>query len=108
MINARVLLDGSNIILNSAANEILNRSGSAELFANATSNTTFSYGDVNANVELNGEVNCKRRVKASGIDFKCKYLQVNFEHYFGREKESGSKWAKNVMSVGIEQPILSD
>ncbi|PKF61219.1 hypothetical protein CW745_11340 [Psychromonas sp. psych-6C06] len=108
MIDARVLQGESNILLNSAANEILHRSGTAQSFASATTNTIFSYGDVSSNVELNGEINCKRRMKASGNNFKCKYLQVNFVHEFGRTKSGGAKWAQNAMSIGVEQPIISD
>ncbi len=108
MIDARVMQGESNILLNSAAAEIMHRSGSAQSFASATSNTVFSYGDVTSAVELNGEINCKRRVKASGNNFKCKYLQVNFEHSFGRTQAGGAKWALNAMGVGIEQPIISN
>jgi type IV pilus assembly protein PilX len=108
MVDARVLQGESNIFLNSAANEILQRSSSAQSFASATTSSVFTYGDVSSEVELNGEINCKRRMKASGDNFKCKYIQVNFVHSFGREKESGAKWAENAMSVGIEQPIISD
>lgn len=108
MIDARVLQGESNILLNSAANEILNRSDSTQIFANATDSTTFSYGDVTSNIELSGEVDCKRRINASGNSFKCKYLQINFEHSFGRVKDNGTKWALNAMSIGVEQPIISD
>jgi hypothetical protein len=109
MIDARVQQGESNILLNSASSEIMHRSGSAQSFANATDSTIFSYGEVTtSSVDLNGEINCKRRMKASGNNFKCKYLQVNFEHLFGREKESGAKWAVNALSVGIEQPIIAD
>lgn len=108
MIDARVLQGESNIFLNSAANQVLHRSSSAQSFASAAEGTQFSYQDVTGSVQLNGEISCKRRVKASGNNFKCKYLQVNFEHSFGREKKSGAKWALNEMSVGIEQPIISD
>ncbi len=108
MIDARVLRGESNILLNSAATEIMNRSSSAQSFASATDGAVFSYEGVNGSVETLGEVNCKRRMKASGNNFKCKYLQVNFVHQFGRTKEGGAKWAENAMSVGIEQPIISD
>jgi len=112
MIDARVLQSESNVFLNSAATEILGRVTSAETFSNATDNTTFSYGvddaEVIADVELDNEVDCKRRVQASGNTFKCKYLQVNFTHLFGRQKKDGVKWATNVMSVGIEQPVISN
>ena len=112
MIDARVLQNESNVVLNSAATEILGRVTSAETFSNATDSTTFSYGvddgEVTADVELNNEVDCKRRVQASGNNFKCKYLQVNFTHLFGRQKKDGVKWATNVMSVGVEQPVISN
>lgn len=108
MIDARVMQGESNILLNSAATEIMNRASIATSFATASTNTVFTYGDVTGEVTLNGEVNCKRRMKASGNNFKCKYLQVNFEHAFGRVKEGGAKWASNVMGVGIEQPIIAD
>ena len=108
MIDARVVKGESNILLGSAANEILNRSDSATAFASATNNSTFSYGDVTGDVDLKEEVDCKRRIDASGNNFKCKYLQVNFEHSFGRDNGSGEKWATNELSVGVEQPIIAD
>jgi len=108
MIDARVMQAESNIVLNNAASEIMNRPSSSTSFASATTNTVFTYEDVTGEVELNGEVSCKRRVKASGNNFKCKYLQVNFEHPFGRVKEGGGKWATNAMGIGIEQPIIAD
>jgi len=108
MIDARVLKGESDILLNSATNELLNRTDSAAAFANATNTTTFSYGDVNSTVELNGEIDCKRRINASGTNFKCKYVQVHFEHSFGRQQENGVKWALNTMSIGVEQPMLSE
>ena len=108
MIDARVVQGESNILLNSAATEIMHRSGSAQSFASATNNSTFSYGDVTSTVDDLGDINCKRRVKASGNNFTCKYLQVNFKHSFGREKEGGAKWAENTMGVGIEQPVIAD
>lgn len=110
MIDARVVIGESNILLNSAATEIMHRAGSAQSFASATVNTKFSYGDVETKsitIDDNDEINCKRRVKASGNNFKCKYIQVNFVHSFGRG-ETGAKWAKNEMSVGIEQPVIAD
>ncbi|WP_022941667.1 hypothetical protein [Psychromonas hadalis] len=112
MIDARVLQGESNILLNSAANEVMHRSNSAQSFAEATTETIFSYGDVTSSVEVNdevkGDINCKRRMKASGTNFKCKYLQVNFIHQFGRTKTGGAKWAENVMAVGIEQPVIAN
>lgn len=107
MTDARVLQGGSNIILNSAATEIMNRSGSAQSFASSTNGTIFSYKSVTGSVEGYGEINCKRRIKASSNNFKCRYLQVNFEHSFGRVKTDGTRWAINTMSVGIEQPVIS-
>lgn len=108
MIDARVLKGESNILLNSASQEILNRTDSPADFASATNASTFSYGEVGSTVDVIGEIDCKRRINASDTNFKCKYLQVNFEHSFGREKANGMKWALNTMSVGVEQPMLSN
>jgi len=113
MVDARVLLGESNILLTNSSIEILNRSNDTLSFANATTNTTdtpdFTYGDVEAYIEVDDEGStCKRSYDASAIDFECKYLQVNFIHAFGREKENGTKWAENGMSVGIEQQVLAD
>ena len=99
----------SNIILDGAAYDILHQENSAQAFAAALSSSTFSsvlFADVNASVQLEGELNCKRRVQASGSNFKCKYLQINLQHAFGREETGGAKWAVNTMGLGIEQPII--
>ncbi|WP_028864175.1 hypothetical protein [Psychromonas aquimarina] len=106
MTDARVMQGESNILLNNAVMDILHRSSSAQSFAQATKETTFSSDEVNATVDLNGEINCKRRMKASGSNFKCKYLEVSFIHRYGRERADGSKWAANELGVGVEQPII--
>jgi len=108
MVDARVLRGESDLLLNSAADEILSRTTSAATFANATNATTFTYGEVTAEVELGSELECKRSMNASGNAFKCQYLQLNFTHQFGRQKQDGVKWASNVMSVGVEQPVIAN
>ncbi|MDA7745768.1 hypothetical protein N8878_00355 [Psychromonas sp.] len=109
VIDSRAMQGESNIILNGTASDIMNTPGSAKAFAEATENTTFDslqYPEANSSVQLLGEINCRRRMDASGSVFKCKYLQVDFKHAYGREKNDGSKWAQNVLSVGVEQPII--
>ncbi|MCW8994454.1 MAG: hypothetical protein OQK77_01430 [Psychromonas sp.] len=109
VIDARSMQSESNIILDNAAYDILHQSDSAQIFAAALSSSTFSsarFSDVSGTVQLNGELNCKRRMKASGSHFKCKYLQVNLSHSYGREMADGAKWAVNSMGIGIEQPII--
>ena len=109
IIDTRFMQGESNIILDSAAHDILHQSDSGQAFAAALSSSTFSsalFTDVNSTVELKGELNCKRRMQSSGSHFKCKYLQVNLNHSYGREKAAGVKRAVNSMGLGIEQPIL--
>jgi type IV pilus assembly protein PilX len=107
--SSRAMQGESNITLDGAAYDILHQSDSAQIFASALSSSTFSsalFNDVNSTVTLNGELNCKRRLQASGSNFKCKYLQVNLTHSYGREKADGVKWAINAMGLGVEQPII--
>ena len=109
IIDTRVMQGESNLTLNGAAYDILHQSDSAQIFAAALSDSTFSsalFDDVKGTVELKGELNCKRRMQASGSNFKCKYLQINLNHSYGRMKENGSRWAVNAMGLGIEQPII--
>lgn len=109
IIDTRVMQGESNIILDGAAQEILHQSDSAQLFAAAQSSSSFSsalFTDVSSTVELQGELNCKRRMQASGSNFKCKYLQINLDHAYGREMADGAKWAVNSMGLGVEQPII--
>lgn len=109
IIDSRVMQGESNIILDGAAQELLLRNDSAQAFAAALSSSTFSsalFTDVSSTVTLNGELNCRRRMQASGSNFKCKYLQVNLNHSYGREMAGGAKWAVNSMGLGIEQPII--
>ena len=111
IIDTRTMQGESNIALDGAAHEILQQSNSAQAFAAALSSSTFSsalFSDVKSTVELNGEVNCKRRMQASGSNFKCKYLQLNLNHSYGREMAGGAKWAVNSMGLGVEQPIIVD
>ena len=108
VVGARVVQDESNIMLINASDNLLKRATSAQDFASASDSSTFSHGDVDATVSVEGEVNCKRRLDASGNNFKCKYLQVDFEHRFGRVKSNGKKQALNGLGVGIEQPIIVD
>ena len=99
----------SNIILNGAAHDILHQTDSATAFAGALSSDTFSsalFTDVGSTVTLQGELNCKRRIKTSSTKFKCKYLQLNLNHSYGREMAGGAKWALNSMGLGVEQPII--
>ena len=111
IIDTRSMQGGSNIVLDGAAYDILHQENSAQTFAAALSSSTFSsalFTDVNASVTLEGELNCKRRMQASGSNFKCKYLQINLQHAYGREMADGDKWAINAMGLGIEQPIISE
>lgn len=111
VIDSRVEKNTSNIILNGMASEVMNQPGNAQAFAEALESTTFNsiqYPEATSSVQLQSEINCRRRVQASGNNFKCKYLQVDFEHAYGREKIDGNKWAANTLSVGIEQPIISE
>lgn len=109
IIDSRAMQGESNITLDGAAYDILHQSDSAQAFASALSSSTFSselFSDVSSTVELKGELNCKRRMQASGSNFKCKYLQVNLSHSYGKEKTAGIKQAVNSMGLGIEQPII--
>lgn len=109
VIDTRAMQAESNIILDGAAHDILHQSDSGQAFAAALSSSTFSsalFTDVNSTVQLNGELNCKRRMQASGSHFKCKYLQVNLNHSYGREIAAGVKRAVNSLGLGVEQPIL--
>lgn len=108
IIDTRVMQGESNIKLNGAAQHILQQTNSAATFAAALDSQTISstlYGDVNGTVSLQGELNCRRRMQASGSNFKCKYLQLNLDNSYGREK-AGVKWALNSMGLGVEQPII--
>lgn len=109
IIDSRAMQGESNIILDGAAQDILHQSNSAQVFAAALSSSTVSsalFTDVNSTVELKGELNCKRRMQASGSNFKCRYLQVNLNHAYGRAMAGGTKRAVNSMGLGVEQPIL--
>lgn len=110
IIDTRVMQSESNIILSGAAQEILTQKDSAQRFAAALSSSTFTStlfdDDVDGSVTLNGELNCRRRMQASGSNFKCKYVQLDLKHAYGREMASGVKMAVNSMGVGIEQPII--
>ena len=109
IVDTRVMQSESNISLNGGALDILQKSGNAKLFAAATSSAVFTserFDDVSGGVVLNGELNCRRRMKASGSNFKCKYLQVNLQHEYGREKVDGTRRALNFMGLGVEQPII--
>lgn len=111
MTDSRVMKNESNIILNSAASEIMNQPSNAQAFAEALSTTSFTsrqYPDAIISVQLQNEISCRRRIQASGNNVKCKYLQVDLKHAYGREKNDGSKWAKNTLGVGVEQPIIAE
>ncbi len=109
MVDARVMQGESNIILNSAAADIMQQSDAAAAFAQATDNSTFSSnidGEVTSTVKINGELNCRRRMQASGHNFMCKYLELQLNHKFGRDVGAGKTSAQNVMGLGVEQPII--
>lgn len=109
IIDTRVMQEKSNLSIEGAALDILHQSDSAQLFASALASSTFSstlFSDVSSTVEVYGELNCKRRMRASSSHFKCRYLQLNLNHSYGREKSGGGKWAVNTMGLGIEQPII--
>jgi len=108
IIDTRVMQGESNIKLNGAAQHILQQTGSAATFAAAVDSESIPsalYDDVNGTVSLQGELNCRRRMQASGSNFKCKYLQLNLDNSYGRE-QAGVKWAVNSMGLGVEQPII--
>jgi len=107
--DSRAMQGESNLVLDGAARDILRQTDSGQAFAAALSSTTFSsplFSDVSSTVQLQGEMNCKRRMQASGSHFKCKYLQLNLNHSYGRQKSGGAKWAVNSMGLGVEQPLL--
>ncbi|WP_354623356.1 hypothetical protein [Psychromonas sp. MME2] len=109
IIDTRVMQGESNLILNSAAQHILDQKDNAQHFAAAVSSSTFTsslFTDVDGSVTLNGELTCRRRMQASGSNFKCKYIQLDLKHAYGRETAGGAKWALNSMGVGVEQPII--
>lgn len=109
IVDTRVMQSESNISLNGGAQDILQKSGNAQLFAAATDSAVFTsdrFSDVSGDVTLNGELNCRRRMQASGSNFKCKYLQVNLQHEYGREQMNGTRRALNFMGLGVEQPII--
>ncbi len=112
MVDARVLQGESNILLNSAASDIMHSTNIAASFAAATDDQVFTSnkagGIVTGKIEINGELNCRRRMQASGSNFKCRYLELELVHDFGRNTSAGTKAAKNVMGLGIEQPIIVD
>ncbi|MCG6201140.1 hypothetical protein [Psychromonas antarctica] len=110
IIDTRVMQGESNLKLTGAAQDILHQTGSATKFAEALPSASFTsslFGEVNASVDLQGELNCRRRMQASGSNFKCKYLQLNLNHAYGRE-QTGVRWAINSMGLGVEQPIIVD
>ena len=109
VIDSRALRGESNITLDGAAYDILHQPDSAQTFAAAVSSSTLSsavFTDVSGTIELQGELTCKRRMQASGSNFKCRYLQVNLNHAYGRAMAGGTKRAVNSMGLGVEQPIL--
>jgi len=119
VVDSRVMKVESNMILEGAARDILNATDSPQVFAavldSATTLKSDLFKDVTTMVDLNGESNCKRRMNASGTNnFKCKYLQVNLNHRYGRETgektDAGDNitWAVNSMGQGIEQPLINN
>ncbi len=118
IVDSRVMQVESAMLLNGAAHAILNDQNSPQLFAEALDSGKLdsealksdAFSDVTTTVELNGELTCKRTMRASGTNngFKCKYLQVNLNHSYGRETSEGAKWAVNSMGLGVEQPIIAD
>lgn len=109
--DSRVMKNESNMILNGAADDILNQTGVASTLAEAVDSTTFTstqFPTATTSVELQEEVSCRRRVQASGTNFSCKYLQINFNHAYGRAKDDGTTWAQNSLGVGVEQPIIAN
>lgn len=107
IIDTRVMQSESNIKLDSAAQQILAET-SPTAFAAAEDDDVFASGDVSGKVSLQGELNCRRIIKTSGSNFKCKYLQLNLDHSYGRAVTGGGKSALNSMGLGIEQPILAE
>ena len=117
-VDSRVMQVESRMDLVGAARDILNDPGSPQVFADAVDSESFTtsdlFTDVTTTVEVkgndDGELTCKRRMQASGTNnnFKCKYMQVNLNHAYGRETANGGKRAVNTLGIGIEQPILAD
>jgi len=112
VIDSRVMQNESNMILNGTASAMISDSGSPTLFANAVEGNIVSTSDefsgASSTVQLLGEMKCHRKMQASGSNFKCKYLQIDFKHAYGRAKSADSKWAENALSIGVEQPIFAE
>jgi len=131
VVDTRVMQNESNMILNGSANELMGDSGSQTLFASFEETDEVDAEDeanedlpifefeklefdaddnneVNLSMESLGEMACKRTMKASGSNIQCKYLQLNFEHDYGRARDATTKWAKNRLSLGVEQPIFTE
>ena len=137
VIDTRVMQNESNMILNASANEVMGDSGSQTLFGNFEDRSGENVEDevdaedeanedqpifefeklefdeddnneVNLSMESLGEMACKRTMEASGSNIQCKYLQLNFEHDYGRARDATTKWAKNRLSLGVEQPVFAE
>ena len=116
MTGARHDHNDSRIILNSVAKEFMTDITHLNKFKGATDSTRFNStlfvdSDGNANVSANttlfANVDCKRRRPANTNDLKCKYMELNLSHQFGRAKNSTEKWGRNNLGLGVEQPLLS-
>lgn len=116
MSDARGTLDNSNMRLTSASIEILNNSGS---FASESSATIFAKVVVDDTLEsasfpeISGVVlatsallPCARTRDVDLSKYKCRYVDMQLEHGFGREKTDGTQWGVNRLGLGVQQAVL--
>jgi len=117
IVDSRVMKNESNMTLNGAADELISQTSTGDFATPEGKSFDVSEFDgvsievetLNVNTSTNtNETDCGRTVQASGNNIKCRYLQLDLTHAFGREKVDGGKWAENKLSVGIEQPVFSE
>lgn len=111
VIDTRVMQNESNMVLLGSANELIEDVDSPTTFANVEEGdelTSEKFDNSTATVQLLGESACKRSLNASGSSIQCKYIQVDFQHSYGRSIDADNKWAENTLSVGVEQPIFAE
>lgn len=116
MSDARGMLDNSNMRLTSASIEIVSDLGG---FASESSATKFAKVIVDDDISptyiqgVNGTVlatsallPCERVRKVNLSKYKCRYVDIQLEHNFGREKTDGTQWGVNRLGLGVQQPVL--
>lgn len=109
--DSRVMKNESNMVLNGAADDILNQSGVESTLVAATDDTTVSstqFPTITSSVDLQQEGNCTRTGAATETSIKCVFLQINLNHDYGRAKDDGTTWAQNTLGVGVEQPFFAN